>query len=256
VTGIYTALCEKILSFFTHVGRLGNLMAQTFMAIPDYRTYGRLTFEQMLKIGNGSLPIILFTGVLTGMVTSVQTAYQIKGFLPLYLVGTTVGKTVLLELGPVLTALVLSGRIGASIAAEIGTMKVTEQIDAVESLGFNSISFLVVPRVIAGVIMVPVVTVFADVIGILGGWWTAVAEVHLTSAEFLKGLRETFVLWDLTYGLIKSLTFGLVITTVGCYEGFNTKGGAEGVGRSTTRAVVISCMLILLLDYLLASLLL
>ncbi|MGH7600554.1 MAG: MlaE family ABC transporter permease, partial [bacterium] len=173
-----------------------------------------------------------------------------------YLVGSIVGESMILELGPVVTALVLAGRVGASIAAEIGTMRVTEQIDALESLAISPVAFLVIPRVIAGVVMLPVLTVFADFVGIVGGWLISVATMELTTFEFFKGFRLFFKTWDAFYGVIKSFCFGFMITLIGCYEGFHTSGGAEGVGRATTRAVVVSCLAILMLDYVLAALLL
>jgi len=154
----------------------------------------------------------------------------------------------ILELGPVLTGLALAGRVGANIAAEIGTMKVTEQIDALETLAYNPMSYLVVPRLIAGIIMFPIVVAFADAMGIVAGWITAINLLDLSTPEFVRGLRLFFAPFDVRYSLVKAASFGLAVTAVGCFFGFSTRGGAEGVGQATTRAVVVGSMLILVLD--------
>ena len=153
-----------------------------------------------------------------------------------------------LELGPVLTGLALSGRVGANIAAELGTMRVTEQIDALETLAYDPVAYLVVPRILAGVIMVPLVVILATATGIAAGWATALQLLDMSSAEFMRGLRLFFESWDVQFAFIKSLSFGFTITSLGCFFGFTTLGGAEGVGISTTRAVVVSSMVILVLD--------
>ncbi|MFQ5709763.1 MAG: MlaE family ABC transporter permease [bacterium] len=242
--------------FLEHVGRFSEMMAAIFRTLVQAKEYLKQTPEQMVNIGNRSVPIVVLTATFSGMVASVQTAYQISGFVPSYAVGSVVGESMILELGPVITALVLAGRVGANIAAELGTMRVTEQIDALETLAINPISFLVIPRVIAGIIMLPVLTVLADFVGIMGGWLVAVYSMNLTTTEFFKGFRMFFVPWDFFYGMIKAGFFGLCITLISCYIGFGTHGGAEGVGKATTHAVVVSCMFILVLDYVLALILL
>jgi phospholipid/cholesterol/gamma-HCH transport system permease protein len=161
-----------------------------------------------------------------------------------------------LELGPVLTALILAGRIGARYAAELGTMRVTEQIDALESLGRSPASHLVVPRVVAGLIMIPVLTIIANLAGILAGWWSVQLVLPVTDADFIYGAQSYWRPWDAWYSVIKSIAFGLSITLISCYMGFSTQQGAQGVGRSTTGAVVSSSILILFLDVLLTRLLL
>jgi len=256
MTFMFKAIGHGTLFHFENIGRFGILIAAMFRSLRDARIFLRRLPEQMYLIGNSSLPIVLITATFSGMVTSVQAAYQITGYVPLYIVGSAVGESMILELGPVITALVLAGRVGASIAAELGTMRVTEQIDALESLAINPVAFLVIPRVIAGMIMVPVLTVLADFVGIIGGWLISIATIDLTTTEFFKGFRMWFKTWDAVYGIIKSLFFGVGITVIGCYEGFHTSGGAEGVGRATTRAVVSACLVILVLDYVLAALLL
>ncbi|MDZ7406630.1 MAG: ABC transporter permease [candidate division KSB1 bacterium] len=256
MTTVFKTVGQGALLHFENIGRFSILIATMLRSLRDTRIYLRRIPEQMYIIGNRSLPIVLITATFSGMVTSVQAAYQITGYVPLYVVGSAVGESMILELGPVITALVLAGRVGASIAAELGTMRVTEQIDALESLAINPVAFLVIPRVVAGMFMLPVLTVFADFVGIVGGWLISVATIDLTTTEFFKGFRLWFKVWDAVYGIIKSVFFGISITLIGCYEGFHTTGGAEGVGRATTRAVVAACLVILVLDYVLAALLL
>jgi phospholipid/cholesterol/gamma-HCH transport system permease protein len=203
---------------------------------------------QLVRIGVESVPIAVFIASFTGIVLALQASYTFTGAIPLYFVGTLVGKTMILELGPVLTGLALSGRVGANIAAEIGTMRVTEQIDALETLAYDPVAYLVVPRIVAGALMFPAVVILANAVGVVAGWGTAQVLLDLTSAEFIKGLRLFFRPWDVWFSLIKSVTFGITVTAVGCSFGFHTRGGAEGVGLSTTRTVVISSMIILVLD--------
>ena len=229
-------------------GRFGGFAAAMFRAVRDTGTWGRLLIVQMARIGVNSLPIALFIAAFTGIVMALQASYTFTGAIPLYFVGTLVGKTIILELGPVLTGLALAGRVGANIAAELGTMKVTEQIDALETLAYDPIAYLVVPRVLAGILMFPVVVAFADAIGVVGGWVTAIQLLDMSSAEFVRGMRLFFLPFDVQFSLIKAASFGLAVTSVGCFFGFMTRGGAEGVGVSTTRAVVVSSMLILVLD--------
>src|SRR5690606_28862977 len=185
-----------------------------------------------------------------------RASYTRAGAGPLCVVGTRVGKTMVLELGPVLTGLALSGRVGANIAAELGTMRVTEQIDALETLAYDPVAYLVVPRILAGTLMFPAIVLLANAIGILAGWGTAMALLDMSSQEFVKGLRLFFLPWDVQFSMIKSATFGLTVTAVGCGFGFHTTGGAEGVGRATTRAVVVASMIILVLDAFWAAVLL
>lgn len=241
------------IAFFEYLGGFGLFVGRVLRSLADFRTYSGNLTDQMLRIGVRSLPIVLVISAFAGMVTAVQGAYQLRmGYIPDYAIATAVVESVLLELAPVLTALVLSGRVGANIAAELGTMKVTEQIDALESLAFDPVSYLVVPRVLAGLIAFPVLTIFSAFTGILAGALISVLTVHLSPFDFLHGARMFFVPWDAFYGQIKAVCFGLTITLVACHEGFSAKGGAEGVGLATTRAVVVSCLLILVLDYFLA----
>jgi len=253
---IFDRMGRYTILFFVHLARFSALALATIRTLARLPSHLRLIFAQMVRIGVRSLPIVVFTAAFMGMVTSVQAVYQFESYVPLYLVGSVVGKSVVLELGPVLTALVLSGRVGATIAAELGTMKVTEQIDALESLAIDPVAYLVMPRVVAGMVMLPVLTIFADAIGIVGGLLASVLTMQITSFDFIKGMKLYFVPWDVFYGLIKAFIFGSVMTLISCYQGLHAKGGAEGVGRATTNAVVVSCLSIFLLNYVLASLLL
>ncbi len=238
------------------VGRAGYLGMDAARALHKVSLWAPHLIGQMMKVGVHSVPIALFIASFTGVVLAIQAQYTFTGSMPLYLVGALVGKTMILELGPVLTGLALSGRVGANIAAEIGTMRVTEQIDALETLAYDPVAYLVVPRVLAGAIMFPAVVVLANAIGVLAGWGTAGALLDVTSPEFLKGVRLFFRPWDVGFSMVKAITFGITVTAVGCAFGFHTRGGAEGVGRATTRTVVVSSMIILVLDAFWAAVLL
>ena len=230
------------------VGRFGQFLSAMALALPDVGVWSRLSVVQMRRVGVDSLPVALFIAAFTGVVLALQASYSFAGTVPLYFVGTLVGKSMMLELGPVLVGLALAGRVGASMAAELGTMTVTEQVDALETLAYNPQSFLVLPRVIAGTTMVPVIVAFAILTGIVTGWLASLGLLDLSTQEFVKGLKLFYRFKDTWYGLFKSATFGFTITLVGCVVGLGTRGGAEGVGRSTTRAVVYSAVLLLVLD--------
>jgi phospholipid/cholesterol/gamma-HCH transport system permease protein len=229
-------------------GRFGAFMSSAVRSTRALGIWLPLVIGHMARLGVASLPIALFIAGFTGIVMALQASYTLTGAVPLYFVGVLVGKTMILELGPVLTGLALAGRVGANIAAEIGTMRVTEQIDALETLGYDPYAYLVVPRVLAGLLMFPIVVAFANTIGIIGGWVTALNLLDMTTPEFVRGLRLFFRPFDVTYSLIKAASFGIVVTSIGSFYGFHTSGGAAAVGRSTTQAVVVSSMLILVLD--------
>ena len=230
------------------LGKAGYLTTGALRALRNVEIWGPRLVPQMVQVGVASVPIALFIAVFTGIVLALQASYTLTGAVPIYLVGTMVGKSMILELGPVLTGLSLAGRVGASTAAEVGTMRVTEQIDALETLAYDPLAYLVVPRVLAGMLMFPVVIVLASAVGILTGWSASLTFLDMSSAEFVRGLRLFFQPWDVQFAVIKSLSFGLIVTSVGSFYGFHAKGGAGGVGVATTRAVVVSSMLILVLD--------
>ena len=249
-------LGRKTVDAIKAVGGFGHFVGDLARAVPDVAVWGRLTLVQMRRVGVDSLPVALFIAAFTGVVLALQASYTFTGTVPLYFVGTLVGKTMMLELGPVLAGLALAGRVGASMAAELGTMKVTEQVDALETLAYDPQSFLVLPRVLAGTTMFPVIAALAILTGIVTGWLASLVLLDLSTQEFLKGLKLFYRFKDTWFGLFKSATFGCTIALVGCVVGLSTRGGAEGVGRSTTRAVVYSAVLLLVLDALWALVLL
>jgi phospholipid/cholesterol/gamma-HCH transport system permease protein len=251
---IFVVLGRFLLDFIEEIGGVSLLFWRVLQQ--GHRLFRNIgnTFVQMETIGLGSIPLVLVTSVFVGAVTSVQAAYQFQGYVPLRYIGAVVGKSVTLEVGPVLTALVVGGRVSAAIAAELGTMKVTEQIDAMEMIAIDPVEYLVLPRIAAATLMLPVLTVFADFLAIVGGMVVANIAVDVSFNTFESGLRLLFRYQDLVGGLIKTFVFGYIIAFMGCYNGFMTKGGAEGVGVATMRAVVSSCLLILVSNYLLAFL--
>ena len=212
--------------------------------------------KQIKRIGYDSVALIAITSTFTGLVTALQATYQTKGFIPKSLIGVLVGKTTMTELAPVLTALVLTGRIGASIAAEIGTMKVTEQLDALEVMAVNPYRFLYMPRILAALIAVPLLTVLAEFISIFSAFLFTVYTYDISFHIFFENMKSFFEPMDLWVGLSKALCFGWTITTIACFTGVNTEGGAEGVGRVTTDTVVYSSIGILMMDFIVAKLIL
>jgi phospholipid/cholesterol/gamma-HCH transport system permease protein len=232
------------------------MVVELFRALPEWRQWLPRTIEQCMSVGFGSLFIVLVTAGFAGAVTSLQAGYQFTGSVPLYIMGAVVAESIILELGPVLTGLILGGRIGARYAAELGTMRVTEQIDALEALGRNPISHLLLPRVLAGMIMIPVLVMIANATGLFMGWIIAKSALHITDADFAYGARYFFRTFDLWYSLIKAEVFGIVITIIPCYVGFTADRGAEGVGRAATSAVVLAGVMLLILDTVLAKILL
>src|SRR2546428_1901516 len=239
-----------------HAGRFTFLLVDMLRGLAEWRIYLPRTFEQSLAVGYGSLFIVLGVAGFAGAGTSPQTGYQFTGALPLYYAGAVISESMILELGPVLTALILAGRIGARYAAELGTMRVTEQIDALESLGRSPVSHLLLPRVIAGLLVIPALTMFANATGIVVGYLTAKGSLGLTYADFEYGARYFFRPLDLWCSAIKSGWFSAAGTPLPCYLGFNTQQGAEGVGRATPTAAVAASVSILMLDAVITKLLL
>jgi phospholipid/cholesterol/gamma-HCH transport system permease protein len=247
---------NRVFDALSHVGRLAYFTLDAIRGLAEVRIWWPRAMVEAWNIGVGSLFIVLLISSFAGAVTALQTGYQFTGSLPYYIVGTLVVSSIILELGPVLTALILAGRIGARYAAELGTMRVTEQIDALESLGRSPASHLVVPRVLAGLVMIPALTILANLTGILAGWISVKLVLPVTDADFIYGAQSYWRPWDAWYSVIKSFFFAGSITLISCYMGFSTQQGAEGVGKSTTGAVVISSILILLLDTVLTRILL
>jgi phospholipid/cholesterol/gamma-HCH transport system permease protein len=245
----------RVGDWIADVGRITMLVGETMrMLLPGLRSV-RLVVDQMYIIGVQSLVLVLIVSVFTGAVAAVQAQYQFASVVPLKYIGSVIMRSVIIELGPVLTALIVGGRVGAAIAAELGTMRVTEQIDALEAMAINPVRYLVVPRVVASVIMLPMLVMIANAVAIFGGYVVAVTSVGVSTHTYVQGLKDFFFLKDLWSGLIKTVFFGAIIGWMGCYHGFRTEGGAEGVGIATTRAVVSACVLVLISDYVLANVL-
>ena len=242
------AIGEKFTDGMRYVGGVGILLAQTvfWIFIPPFKK--KQVLDQMDKIGVKSLPIVLLTAFFTGMVLALQSAYQMQRMAAEMYIASLVSLSMIRELGPVLTALVIAGRVGASITAELGTMKVTEQIDALEALAMNPVKYLVVPRFLALLIMLPLLTVYANIMGVLGGYVIGVFKLGIGPNMYWRMTYDPLVFKDIFTGLIKSVAFGIVIVIIACFQGMKTEGGAEGVGRSTTLAVVISFIMIIAVD--------
>ena len=245
---------QVIWNLLYHVGAFSRLLFYMVRGLREVRKLPGLVVRSMADIGLGSLPLVAMASVFTGMVASVQTAYQVRDYVPLDFLGAGVAKAIMVELGPVLTALVVAGRVGAGIAAELGTMRVTEQIDALELMAIDPVRFLVLPRVIAGTIAIPLLTVIAEVVALIGSAVISYLVVQVSFTTFFHGVQLFFLPKDLWGGLLKSVVFGFLITFLGCYYGFHAEGGAVGVGRATTRAVVASALAVLMFDYILGSL--
>jgi phospholipid/cholesterol/gamma-HCH transport system permease protein len=249
------SLQDKILGGVADVGSVSIMYWKMMQSAVGKFPKNRLLIEQMSTIGVGSLGLVTIVSVFTGAVAAVQAAYQFSNVVPLKFLGAVILRSVIIELGPVLTALVVGGRVGASIAAELGTMKVTEQIDAMRAMGINPMRYLIFPRVFAATVMLPIITIFSDAIAVFGGFVVSVVAIGISPGTYTNSVKDYFFLKDFFSGLIKAMFFGNIIGTMGCYYGYATEGGAEGVGRATTRAVVASCVLVLIVDYVLASVL-
>ncbi|HIE27275.1 TPA: ABC transporter permease [Candidatus Poribacteria bacterium] len=248
------------LSFQRMVTNLGNVslfVSSTILSIFKRPLGFELLLKQFEVVGVRSFPIVLLTGIITGMVFVLQSYYQLKRFSLEGMMGSTVSINAVKELGPVLVAFVLSGRIGSAITAELSTMKVTEQVDAMHSMGVNPIKYLVAPRFLACFIMLPTLTIFSDLMGIIGGYLAAVYLFGINGKFFLQQARLFLFISDIFIGLLKAATFGMIIAIVGCYKGFsvNTTAGAEGVGDVTTGSAVTSIILILVMNFFLDHLL-
>ena len=229
------------------------LLANATSAIFTPPRYYVDTLMQLDVIGVASLPIVLLVGFFTGAVLALQSYRSLARFGEVGILGEMVGLSVVLELGPVLTAVVMAGRNSSGIASELGSMLVSEQVDALRAMGTDPVRKLVAPRLYATLIMLPLLTVLADFVALLGGYFIALTIAHLTSAQYWSSFYQNIDYHDITQGLIKPVMFALVVALVGCYFGLNTTGGTEGVGRSTTQAVVVSIVLVIILDFLITQ---
>lgn len=239
-----------------HVGGVTLLLARSVLRIPQRPYRLHLWFGQMEQVGVHSLTVALLTASFTGMVMVLQTGVQLSRFQSENMTPGIASIALLREIAPVLTSLAVAARVGAGICAEIGTMKVTEQLDAMESMGTDPIHYLVVPRLVAAMVMVPALTILADLVGILGGCLVGVTQLGISFDLYLDVTFKWVTLKDFVSGFLKTIVFGGIIAIIGCYLGFHSEGGAEGVGIATTRSVVVSFILILISDYFLTAVLL
>jgi phospholipid/cholesterol/gamma-HCH transport system permease protein len=242
---------EKLVGIFTEIGEMAFMIFGIMKSFPRIIRDRRLVLEQMEHVGVNSIPLVIIIGFFTGAVSAWQAAYQFQGFISLSYLGSAVSKAIFIELGPVLTAIVLAGRVGASMAAELGTMKVTEQIDALESLAINPVRYLVMPRFLACIVMLPFLTIIANFIAIVGAFGVAYVFQDVTFQIFFGSAKKVFELKDIFGGMLKGLFFGASTSILGCFVGLKTEGGAEGVGNSTIRAFVLAAAMTLVLDYVL-----
>lgn len=237
------------------LGKRGYFARDIVRGLRDPETWIPETIRQMRTVGVESVPLTIIVAAFLGGVTAFQTRYQLFPGVQLSVVGLITRQSIVLELGPLLTALVLTGRVGARMTAEIGTMRVTEQIDALETLSFDPVAYLALPRFLAGIVMLPVLVVLANTTAIVSAWGILVTATDVRTSDFLDGLRLAFTAFQVVYSLIKAFLFGAAISFVCSYEGYVTEAGAEGVGRSTALAVVIASVSILVLDALVAAVL-
>jgi phospholipid/cholesterol/gamma-HCH transport system permease protein len=250
---------RSIRNFFGEIGSITLLLVQIGRQSSHALRNRRLILEQMVRIGVESIPLITIMSIFTGAVSAWQASYQFKTVIPgsvsVDFLGAAVSAAILIELSPVLTGIVISGRAGASIAAELGTMKVTEQIDALETLAIDPVAFLALPRFTAGWCMLPVLVVFSNLIAHFGAFVVAHFLLGVSTDIFFSSVRQYFLTWNVLGGLIKALVFGGGTALIGCSIGFRTEGGAEGVGESTIKAFVFSAAFILVADFALATVL-
>ncbi len=238
-----------MLRFLEESGRIVILLCRTVALTFKPPFDLRALIKQVEEMGVRSVPVVLITGTFTGMVLALQSYTGFKRFSAEAFVGTVVALSMTRALGPVLSGLMVSGRVGSAMAAELGTMQVTEQIDALYTLATNPIKYLAVPRLLACVIIMPILTIFANAVGILGGYLVSVYLLDANPTVYIRRTYDYLDLEDIYVGLCKACVFGMIIATIGCHQGFATQGGAEGVGKSTTKAVVMSSLLILIANY-------
>ena len=250
--GLFRFVGRSVIGLFAHAGHFILLVRDVVKTVPQIFRNPRLTLEQMVEVGIHSLPIVFIVSVFAGATTAWQAKYQLEGLVPVETIGTAVSKSIILELGPVLTALVVAGRIGSSVAAELATMRVTEQIDALYTMSIDPIRYLVLPRVTAGIVMLPVLVVLSYLFGITGGYVTAVFAGHISGYKFIEGVHLFFYVRDVAVGLFKAYLFGAVVAFMGCYFGYIAEGGAQGVGTAAIKSFVSSSLLILMADFFVA----
>ena len=232
-----------------HLGEATLLFVEMARRLPLVIRNPRLLVEQTIRMGVSSLVLVLVISIFIGAVTAIQAHYQFRGFIPDSYLGTAVCKFVIIESGPVLTALVLAGRIGSAIAAEVGSMKEKEELDAMTVLDLDPLRYLALPRMLGGLISFPMLVVISDVLALFGGWLVARFSLGITTSTYVGGMRFLFDTYDVWVGLLKAVCFGIVVSFMGFYHGMRAEAGAKGVGQATMRSVVSSCVWILVLDF-------
>lgn len=244
-----TAAIEKLGRFFLMLGSM-------FSKPEKWSMYWKETIRQMNAIGVGSLGIIAIISTFIGAVTAVQFAYQLLdiGFIPMWWMGTIVRKSMILEMAPTITALLLAGKVGSNIASELGTMRISEQIDALEIMGVNTRSYLIAPKIIGGVLIMPSLVIIAVFLGILGGLGSGLMGGLFTTADYVRGLQDGLNTYTVFIMLVKAVCFAFIITSISCYEGYHVKGGALEIGEASTRAVVYSSIVVIVANFLIAFL--
>jgi phospholipid/cholesterol/gamma-HCH transport system permease protein len=250
---IFQPIGRAFIGFLATVGRISVFAGQSLSHCVRPPFYPRIIARQMLDIGYFSLPVVGLTAIFTGMVLALQSYTGFARFSAEGAIANVVVLSVTRELGPVLAGLMVAGRIGAAMAAEIGTMRVTEQIDALTTLSTNPLKYLVAPRLIAGLAMLPFLVLIADIIGVFGGYLVSVYKLGFNPSTYLQNTYEFMEVRDVVSGLVKASVFGFLITLMGCYHGYHSRGGAQGVGAATTNAVVSASILILSFDYILTE---
>ncbi len=231
------------------LGQITKLFAKIIKRLPWFFHNPSITFQQIIRIGVSSLPLIIVISFFVGAVTAISANYQFRGFVPATYLGTAVCKSVIIETGPVLTALVLAGRIGSAIAAEIGTMKEKEELDAMLVLNLDPLRYLAMPRFLSAIIVFPALVMISDFLAIVGGWLISLLTLNITTSTYIFGLRFLFSPYDIWISLTKALFFGIIVSIMGYFQGLEAAAGAKGVGQATMKSVVYSCVFILIIDF-------
>lgn len=245
------------MNFLFHLGRYVKLVRTAFSRPEKRIVYYRRVIEELEILGTSSIGIVIIISFFIGAVITIQTAYNLENpFVPLYLIGLGTRDSMMLEFSSTLVGLILAGKVGSNIASEIGTMRVTEQIDALEIMGINSVGYLVLPKIIASVIFNPILCFVSMIVGVFGGWIAGTAAGVISSEQYIFGIQYYFIPYYIFYAQVKTVVFAFVITTVSAYQGYYVKGGALEVGRASTKAVVFSDILILFIDLLITQMLL
>lgn len=246
-----------MIKFLTHLGRYFLMLRKVFSKPEKASVYYKQTMHELISLGFNSVGIISIISFFMGAVISLQTAYNTENpIYPTYLIGLGCRDSIILEFSSTISALILAGKVGSNIASEIGTMRVTEQIDALEMMGVNSASYLILPKIIATLVFNPFLTLISIIVGIFGGWIAGTLAGVVTSEDFIYGLQYAFIPYYITYSMIKTLFFAFIISSVSAYEGYYVEGGSLEVGRASTKAVVFSSLLVLLFNVILTQLLL